>query len=81
MDPLFTLQATCFRSWSSFFEILDGLLPQKNNLKSLAPLLYSNLTVWETGYTKAHAEPFTRYHGKKLVPPLVHFLVPPPPPS
>ena len=33
----------------------------KGNLKSLAPLLYSNLTVWETGYEEAHAEPFTRY--------------------
>ena len=39
----------------------------KGNLKSLAPLLYSNLTVWETGYIEAHAEPFTRYYNLRFL--------------
>jgi len=51
---------TCFRTWFSIF-LKFWNFTGKGNLKSLAPLLYSNLTVWETGYEEAHAEPFTRY--------------------
>eukprot|EP01036_Dinobryon_divergens_P033151 gene33151-42874_t len=50
---------TAFRPWfSMFFKFWK--LSGKGDLKSLAPLLYEDLTTWETGYQEAHASDFTR---------------------
>lgn len=64
---------TAFRSWMSMFDAFF-LHTGQGKLKQLAPLIYSNLTKWETGYEETHAKEFEkddllRLHDDSLFPP------------